>query len=92
MLNHIINLSTLFAMIQGWASITDKIREFAFVLKGALVGNDFSCKVNQILRGMPPPPHEYVNCYKFWSNKVSVTHSQSMGQPITVHLNANAWL
>ena len=55
MLNHIINLSTLFAMIQGWASITDKIREFAFVLKGALVGNDFSCKVNQILRGMPPP-------------------------------------
>ena len=60
-------------------------------LGGVIARNRFSCKEEHILRKMhlkKEKDNEYGNCYKYPSVNFRVTHSRSIGEPITVHLNA----
>ena len=65
-------------------------------LDGIISKNCFSCKEKHIMRRMQEIKINnnpcIGNCYKFWSGKVRGARSQSIGEPLITHLNANAWL
>ena len=61
------------------------------------MGNYFSCEEKTILRRFCfvlflCVCDEYEKCFKLWSGKFRVTHSQFLGKTITAHLDSNAWL
>ena len=74
------------------ASITDEIREFAFFLDGIIAGKTFLAKRN-IFQG------EYNFLFmnmeiaaNFEAVEFKVTHSRSISQLISTHLNVDSWL